>query len=148
MTWNALLLTVLLAACTSPLAEAPTATASAPASTPERATPSAATCPNSVEFGGACLGELAAGTYSTTVFTTQLTYTVPDGWANFEDLPGNFLLVPPSGTLEGVNADISDFIGVYDGVAPASANCDEAPEPGVETTPESMANWYASQGSR
>ena len=50
----------------------------------------------------------------------------------------------PSGTLEGVNAGTSDYIGVYDGVAPASANCDEAPEPGIETTPEAMADWYAS----
>ena len=73
-----------------------------------------------------------------------MAYTVPDGWANYEDTPGNFLLVPPSGTLEGVNAGTSDYIGMYDGIAPASANCDEVPEPGIETTPEAMADWYVS----
>ena len=76
---------------------------------------------------------MTAGTYATTEFQAGVAYTVPDGWANYEDLPGNFLLVPPSGTLEGVNAGTSDYIGMYDGIAPASANCDEVPEPGIET---------------
>jgi hypothetical protein len=30
-----------------------------------------------------------------------------------EDLPGNFLLVPPGSTLDGVNAGTSDDVGVY-----------------------------------
>ncbi len=49
--------------------------------------------------------------------------TVPAGWANYEDLYGNFLLVPRRGTLKGVNADTGDFIGVFRS-APAAATCD------------------------
>lgn len=128
----------------SPPDASPSPATPAAASSSAQGTASADICPNPVEFGGACLGHLAAGTYSTELFEVGLTYTVPDGWSNFEDLPGNFLLVPPGGQLEGVNADTSDFIGVYDGVAAASANCDEAPEPNVGAGPESMAEWYAS----
>ncbi|MDP8905731.1 MAG: hypothetical protein M3N29_10575 [Chloroflexota bacterium] len=69
---------------------------------------------------------------------------MPDGWANYEDLPGNFLLVPPSGSNEGVDAGTSDYIGVYDGVAPASGDCRERPQADVALTPETMAAWYAS----
>ena len=43
-----------------------------------------------------------------------------------------------------MNAGTSDYIGMYDGIAPASANCDEVPESGIETTPEAMADWYVS----
>jgi hypothetical protein len=69
---------------------------------------------------------------------------VPDGWANYEDLPGNFLLVPPSGSLDGVDAGTSDYIGVYDGVAPASGDCQELPQADVALTPEAIGAWYAS----
>ena len=55
--------------------------------------PSAATsaspelaCPN--PNGGDCLGEIPQGTHETTTFMPALTYTVPDGWANYEDLKG------------------------------------------------------------
>ena len=99
--------------------------------------------PESPRGRGACLGILEAGTYSTSVFEVPLTYTVTDGWGNYEDLPGNFLLVPPGGSLEGVNAGTSDFIGLYYSSAPAAANCDERPEPGIATTPEAMATWFA-----
>jgi hypothetical protein len=54
-----------------------------------------------------------AGTYDTVLFQPSLAYTVAAGWANFEDEPGNFLLVPPNGDLGGANAGTSDFIGVY-----------------------------------
>ena len=50
---------------------------------------------------------------------TPISYTVPDGWANYEDLPGNFLLVPPGGSLDGVDAGTSDYIGIFQGVAVA-----------------------------
>lgn len=124
----------LLAACGAP---APSAS---PTAAPSLATP-ATGCPN--PEGGECLGPLGAGTYESTEFRTGVTYSVPDGWSNQEDLPGNFLLVPPSSTLEGVNAGTSDYIGMYDGIAAASADCDESPQPGVEATPEAMADWYA-----
>jgi hypothetical protein len=99
-------------------------------------------CPNSE--GGACLGELEAGTYETVKFDPQLTYAVAEGWQNFEDTPGNFLLVPPGFDLLGVNSGASDFIGVYSTIVAASLECSvpelaERPQPGVGTSPEEIA---------
>jgi hypothetical protein len=108
------------------------------------ATGPAPACPNTLEDGGACLGPLAPGAYRTTVFSTPFTFTVPDSWANYEDLPGNFLLVPPGGSLEGVDAGSSDYIGMYMGVAvgnPDGTHCD-APRPGVGHEAASMAAAY------
>jgi hypothetical protein len=111
-----------------------------PDSEPEaqRASPTAARpgCPSA--NGGACLGVLAAGTYTTTKFRPTLTYTVPGGWTNFEDLPGNFLLVPPDGTLDGVDAGTSDYIGVYNSAAPLKG-CAPGPNTAIETTPAAIA---------
>ncbi len=91
--------------------------------------------------GGLCLGQLAAGgAYQTEKFVPQLRYDVPPGWANYEDTPGNFLLVPPKGDLPGVNAGTSDYIGVYTSIA-APDGCDPGPAPGVQTTPEAIAAW-------
>src|SRR5262245_64709633 len=56
------------------------------------------TCPN--PEGQFCLGRLDAGTYSTVQFQPSLTYTVPAGWGNYEDMAGNFLLVPPDGRVK------------------------------------------------
>jgi hypothetical protein len=95
-------------------------------------------CPN--PEGQACLGPIPAGRYTTKIFTPQLTYTVPAGWSNLEDTPGNFLLVPPGGHLEGVNAGTSDFIGVYTSVVPI-AGCKSSPPPGVDITPPAFSRW-------
>lgn len=86
-------------------------------------------CPNG--DGGDCLGPLSAGTYTTVTFHPRITYTVPAGWSNFEDLPGNFLLVPPGGTLTGVNDNTSDFVGVYASIAADAADCSGKLAPGV-----------------
>ena len=114
------------------------ATAERPAdqATPSSSSPSAPRCPN--PHGGDCLGPLEPGTYTTRTFTPALTYTVPAGWANFEDLRGNFLLVPPGGTNEGVDAGTSDYIGVYTSAA-ALRGCESGPAPGVGTTPADIA---------
>ena len=87
---------------------------------------------------------LTAGTYTTQTFEPGLTYTVTHGWSNYEDLPGNFLLLPPGVDLAGVDAGTADFIGAYDGVAAASADCAERPQADVETTAEAIATWLAS----
>jgi hypothetical protein len=62
-----------------------------------------------------CVGALEASTiYKTKSSDLPLTYQVPEpGWSNDEDLPGDFLLVPPRSDLSGVNAGTSDFIRVY-----------------------------------
>jgi len=116
------------------------------AASPSAATPSASTappCPNPYD-GGSCLGTLSAGTYRTTVFELPITYTVPDGWQNFEDLPGNFLLIPPGEDLGGVDAGTADYVGVGLHAVPASRDCStEAkaiqPESGIAETPVAIA---------
>ena len=94
--------------------------------------------------GGLCLGTVGAGTYSTQIFTPDLTYTVPDGWSNWEDTPGNFLLVPPDNTLEGVNAGTSDFIGVYTQIAASTYECDQKADTTVGTSPKDIADFFTS----
>jgi len=106
-------------------------------------------CPN-VE-GGACLGRLTPRTsYTTKIFTPQLTYQVPTrGWFNYEDTPGNFLLVPPRNDLPGVNAGTSDYLGVYTAIVPAKITqadgCVIAPVPGAWTSPDAVAAWFRKQ---
>ncbi len=101
-------------------------------------------CPN--PDGQACLGRLATGTYKTTVFHPTITYTVPAGWTNFEDTPGNFLLVPRRGNLPGVNAGTSDFIGIYASVAAEVTSCTpEQQVPGVGFGPRAIAGWIGRQ---
>lgn len=104
----------------SEIARATMATVSPAISAPSTDAPSATpACPN--PGGGVCLGPLEAGTYSTQTFEPQLTYSVPAGWDNEEDLPGNFLLLPPGSDLDGVDAGTSDYLGVYSHVAPDPA---------------------------
>lgn len=154
--WGAIAVVMLLAGCggdragslvdtAEGMASRPGATSSASAQ-PDGSSGNAAAesptvvCPN--PHGGACLGELAQGTYTTKLFATQLSYTVADGWANLEDLPGNVLLVPPTASAEGVDAGTADYVGLYDGIAVASADCFERPQSDVDTTPAAMAAWF------
>jgi hypothetical protein len=99
------------------------------------------TCPN--PDGGACLGPLSAGTFTTADFVLPITYTVPDGWDSEEDLLGNFLLLLPGQRLEGVNAGTSDFVGIYHAVAVASENCEELAEYTVGRSPAAIAEYFA-----
>jgi len=99
-------------------------------------------CPN--PEGQSCLGKLDAGTYTTKVFDPAITYAVPAGWWNYEDTPGNFLLVPPYGDLPGVNAGTSDYIGIYASVVAEAYSCsgqDQAT--GVLWKPGTIAHYIA-----
>ncbi len=93
-----------------------------------------------------CLGRLTANTaYATRILTPQLTYRVSTpGWFNYEDTPGNFLLVPPRNDLPGVNAGTSDFLGVYTAIVPARVvepdGCVIEPVPGTWKSP--VAAWF------
>jgi hypothetical protein len=140
-----LLALLILAGCSTAGASVPMSTSPTPASTSSRSpssTTSPPACPN--DQGGSCLGPLQAGTYHTVVFHPQITYTVPAGWGNYEDTPGNFLLVPPEGSLAGVNAGTSDYLGVYLGVAAEKQDCSgEVSAPGVGTAPEQIAAYWA-----
>jgi hypothetical protein len=92
--------------------------------------------------GGFCLGPLQPGTYHTKAFRPRLAYSVPKGWENDEDLAGNFLLVPPSGNLGGVNPGTSDFIGVYTSVDLHANRCPTIPASGVgASTPAAYMAW-------
>lgn len=105
------------------------------------------TCPN--PEGGSCLGALRPRTpYSTVEFQPAITYEVPvEGWKNFEDVFGNFLLVPPGAGLEGVRTDRSDYVGVYRAVLPSrltSPVCGAEWPLGEESgpTPREMLRYY------
>jgi hypothetical protein len=102
--------------------------------TPTGTSSPAGGCPN--PHGGTCLGPLGAGTYTTTLFLPTLTYRVASGWANYEDLHGNFLLLPPGQALEGVDAGTSDYISVFTQIAAQEPDC-SGPSP--ESSPTAIA---------
>ncbi len=81
--------------------------------------------------------------YTTTMFEPTLTYSVPEGWSNMEDLPGNFLLLPPGSTLEGVNAGTSDYLGVYTSVVPPG-HCNGEPSTTVPNTFDGLVEFLTS----
>lgn len=121
---------------------APTTISSSPtsSSTPSP-TVTAPVCPN--PEGGTsntCLGDIAAGTYVTKTFQPRLKYKVPAGWGNLEDLPGNFLLLPPGATLAGVNPGTSDYLGVYSSVV-APARCTGLRSNDVPFTFDGLVGW-------
>ena len=96
---------VAASASAGPASVAPSASAANPS-------PSVAShyCPDPGVGGvNTCLGSLQAGTYQTSSFHPPLSYTVPAGWDNEEDLPGNFLVLPPGSTIGGVNLGTSDI---------------------------------------
>lgn len=111
----------------------------AASSQPAQTAPLPARCTNAE--GGRCLGRVKAGTYTTVEFNPKLSYTVPDGWFNYEDTPGNFLLVPPYGNLPGVNAGTSDFIGVYTSVAAEGHDCSAHTTADAPDTPAGIAGY-------
>jgi len=81
-------------------------------------------------FGGTCRGEMPAGTYTSRTFKPTLTFKVPIGWTNFNDSPGNFGLVPPSGDWSAaVNGDPTDRIGVFQRIAPTGSRCGDDAAP-------------------
>lgn len=131
-------LIILLAGCSSQ------SSATTPSTSPAAVgseSPSAAghpTCPN--PHGGSCLGALAAGEYQTTTFTPQLSYAVPDGWTNMEDLPGNFWLFQQQDSQEGARG--GSYLGIYSNVHAAAIDCAEAWQDGVGTTPAELVAWY------
>ena len=84
--------------------------------------------------GGACLGDLAAGTYRTTRFRPQVRYTVPMGWTNSQDLPGNLLLQPAGGDER--------YVGIYRN-ATVPDRCHDRAAPGVGTSVEAIADWLS-----
>lgn len=87
-------------------------------------------CPN--PHGGECLGVLDAGTYSTRSMHPEITYTVPAGWENIEDLPGNFLLQQRGDQR---------YLAVYQNVR-IPAECNEEWADGVGESVDDLVAWY------
>jgi hypothetical protein len=79
------------------------------------------------------------------VFHPVLTYSVPPGWANYEDLPGNFLLTPPGSGLSGVDSGTGDFLGIYTSVAVEALECTAQPALGVARTANSIIDALAAR---
>lgn len=146
-----LALAVMTAACTTaqaPASLAPTIRPSAVVLQPTPAVTEAVAptsgrpdCPN--PDGGACLGPMAAGTYTSSRFKYPVTYTVPAGWTNFEDLPGSVAFVPPGGDVAGVDAGTSDAVGIAASVAADSPDCSTQPEPGLGFSAKDIAEALA-----
>jgi hypothetical protein len=130
------------AGVSGPASSATEPDAAATSSTPTPSAAEAAGCPN--PHGGACLGDLEAGEHRTTVFQPAITYTVPDGWTNYEDLPGNFWLFLTEDLASQDSAVGGSYLGIYQDVAAAALDCGEAPEQGVGRTPEALVDWYQS----
>lgn len=86
-------------------------------------------CPN--PHGGECLGPLKPGTYTTVSFSPAITYTVPAGWTNDEDLAGNFAL-----RLDGD----ARYLGIYRN-ANAPDGCAEHPDPDVSQSVSAYTRW-------
>jgi hypothetical protein len=111
-----------------------------------------------------CLGELDPGTYQSQYVTPLLpkgarpqpllggvTYTVPDGWANWSDYPGSFGLGLSNEFRSTTASDPAPahHIQVLPDVGPASQAipCSEARDPSVGHTPAAMiAFWRTVRG--
>jgi hypothetical protein len=120
----------------------PAGSASQASSTPSTSTTSTGRplCP--ISYRGDCLGPLSAGTYTTAQFQPPITYTVPDGWGNWEDQPDNFLLIAPGFTFHIDDSGGSDGIGIFASVAAANTDCQATEQPGVGHTAAALAGEF------
>jgi predicted Ser/Thr protein kinase len=98
-----------------------------------------------VPFGGTCAGELTPGTHHSTTLRPKLTYTVPIGWTNETDHPGDVNLIPPHNDWQenSINNGTSDYLGVFTSVAVAKSWCGEGH--GSIRGPAAFAAWLRKQ---
>jgi hypothetical protein len=116
-------------------------------------------CRNSQDL---CLGAVPAGTYVSTFFDIrdasadipnrgaygQLRYTLPAGWANGDDFPDDYNLMPAADYAGAAGVtDGSAYHGIYLFARPApqadTASCADALAPGIGQTPDALAAWVA-----
>lgn len=135
-----------LAACTGGV---PASGTVSPATPPSAAAPSptatSAQCPN--PEGGSCLGTLAAGTYTSSTFAPALTYTVPDGWQNVEDVDGSFTLLPPGGSFDDYLNGQGDSLTVLADTYAARESCDFGPAAGVARSADGIVGYLKQRTS-
>jgi hypothetical protein len=88
---------------------------------------------------------LKAGTYSSRMFTPQLTYTVPGGgWANYHDDNVIFSLEPPGVSLAQAKS-ITDLILVLTTVQAPAMTCTPRADAKVPQTVRGMVRWLVHQ---
>jgi hypothetical protein len=109
-----------------------------------------------------CLGTVPAGTYLSTFFDMrdasaavpnrgaygQLRYTVPAGWANGDDFPTDYNLMPAADYAGAAGVpDGPAYHGIYFFARPAAqadtATCANALAPGIGQAPAALAAWVA-----
>jgi hypothetical protein len=100
-------------------------------------------CP--VPQSGTCLGKLTTGQYASRTFQPKLTFRVANGWANYADISGLYLLQPPGAQPPG-NSIVGSFVGLETSVAPEAFDC-RSRVSGVRTTPSAIAAWMTKQPS-
>lgn len=108
-------------------------------------------CPNEL-----CLGALDAGTYQSQYIVPRLdpnaawepdfgglTYSVPGGWANSNDAPESFELVPASEMPPVAESDRRRNIGVFRQPSAMTQDrpCSDEVEPGVGRTVDDLVAW-------
>jgi len=108
-------------------------------------------CPNEL-----CLGELDTGTYQSQYFVPRLDpgatwepdfgglmYTVPEGWANSNDGPDSFELVPAAEMPPVSESDRLRNIGVFRQPSAMTQDgpCSDEVEPGVGRTVDDLVAW-------
>jgi hypothetical protein len=108
-------------------------------------------CPNEL-----CLGELDAGTYQSEYIAPRLdpgaswepvfgglTYSVPEGWANTNDAPDSFELVPATEVPPVAETDRRRNIGVFTQPTAMAQDrpCSDEVEPGVGRTVDELTAW-------
>jgi hypothetical protein len=137
--WTGVLLTVVItaAACGG---ESTTSASSGSVVWPSVSAAPGDSCPDS-DPANKCLSKIDAGTYTTVQFEPPLTYTVPDGWSNPDDLPGEFMLLPPGANVHGVDPGRSDYIGVYSTTAAPLQDCSGRPDKTVPRSAEDYVAW-------
>jgi hypothetical protein len=76
----------------------------------------------------------------------QLRYTLPDGWANSDDWPGEYFLVP-SDEYAKADGSLDTWHGIYVAARPEAmlqdAQCTNGPMPGVGRTLDALTAWVA-----
>jgi hypothetical protein len=104
-----------------------------------------------------CLGDLDPGSFASQYVTPltpaaapwtpvfgAITYTVPDGWANWTDYPGTFGLTPSADYASGARlAHPARWIAVLRDAAPESqaTACSGIVQTGVDRTPKAFLAW-------
>ncbi len=105
--------------------------------------PSSAHC---ADEGVHCLGELEAGTYSSSTFDPAVTYTVREGWTNLADEPDIVMLTPTGVTFDDLIHDEGFALILATDSTAATEDCEPHAASGLET-PEAILGHLQSRPS-